>query len=195
MRTIVYWFRNDLRLEDNPAFLRACNEVDYLLPIYIHQTYSDQDTSWGFPRVGEHRRLFLEQSLYELRAQLKDLGSELFELTGDQLSVFERLRAQIDVDTIYCEQIEAPEELEQVALLREAGFRVNSIWQSSMLDPQSLPFAVQEMPDIFTQFRQQVERQQLRFAKPLGVPKNIPPPRSIERPSIEQKAVNHSPQE
>ena len=128
MRTIVYWFRNDLRLEDNPAFLRACNEVDYLLPIYIHQTYSDQDTSWGFPRVGEHRKVFLDHSLQELRSQLQDLGSDLYEVAGDVLDVFEKLNAQIDVDVIYCEEIEAPEELVEIALLRDAGFQVDSTW-------------------------------------------------------------------
>ena len=195
MKTIIYWFRNDLRLEDNPAFSQACTDAKYLLPIYIHQPYLEKDTPWKFPRVGEHRKVFLEQSLRELRAQLKGLGSELFEFTGDQSNVFERLRTQIDADTIYCEQIEAPEELEQVALLKDAGFRVNSIWQSSMLDPQSLPFALQEMPDIFTQFRQQVERQKLRFAKPLEAPKSIPSLPSIEMSSIEQNAVNYQPQE
>ena len=194
MKAVIHWFRNDLRLEDNPAFSQACKDAQHLLPIYIHQPYLEKDTAWDFPRVGEHRRLFLGQSLHELRAQLKGLGSELFEFTGDQSNVFERLRAQIDVDTIYCEQIEAPEELEQVALLRDAGFRVNSIWQSSMLDPQSLPFALQEMPDIFTQFRQQVERQKLRFAKPLETPKSIPSLPSIEMSSIERKAVNQQPQ-
>ena len=185
MRTIVYWFRNDLRLEDNPAFLRACNDADLLLPIYIHQTHLGQETSWGFPRVGEYRRLFLEQSLRDLRAQLRKCGSDLFELNSDGLSVFEKLRAQINVDVIYCEQIEAPEELEQVALLRDAGFQVNTIWQSSMLDPQSLPFQMQDMPDIFTQFRQQVEKKSLRLAKPLAAPESIPALPTIEISSIE----------
>jgi len=195
VKVSIYWFRNDLRLEDNPAFSQACQETDYLLPIYIHQTHLEKNTPWEFPRVGEHRRVFLEQSLQALHVQLSNLGSELFELTGDPLNVFKKLRAQIDVDVIYCEQIEAPEELEQVIQLRDAGFRVHSIWQSSMLDPQSLPFALQEMPDIFTQFRQQVEKHKLRFAKPLDAPKSIPLLPSIEIPSIEQKAVNDQSQD
>ncbi|MBU3629390.1 DASH family cryptochrome [Polynucleobacter sp. AP-Reno-20A-A9] len=195
MKTVIYWFRNDLRLEDNPAFSQACKDAEHLLPIYIHQPNLEKDTPWGFLRVSEQRRIFLEQSLQELRAQLSNLGSELFELTGDQLNVFERLRVQIDVEAIYFEHIEAPEELEQVALLRNAGFRVYSIWQSSMLDPQSLPFALQEMPDIFTQFRQQVEKQKLRFARPLEAPKSIPPLPSIEMSSVEQNALNHQSQE
>ena len=175
MTTAIYWFRNDLRLEDNPAFLKACEAVDYLLPIYIHQPNPEQLNRWGFPRMGPHRKVFLDQSLEELRKSLQDLGSDLYETTGDVLEVFEKLNAQIEIDTVYCEQIQAPEELEQIALLKNSGFKVNSVWQSSMLDPQSLPFQVNEMPDIFTQFRQQVEKKKLKFADPIHSPKSIPP--------------------
>jgi len=190
MTTIVYWFRNDLRLEDNPAFLQACNDADYLLPIYIHQADLEQKTSWGFPRVGKHRKLFLNQSLQDLSAQLRSRGSDLLEMTGDTLSVFEKLRLQIKADIIYCEQIEAPEELEQVSLLRDAGFQVNTNWQSSMLDPQSLPFPLQVMPDVFTQFRQQVEKHKLRFAKPTEAPKEIPQLPALEISSFGQSNPN-----
>lgn len=184
MTTAIYWFRNDLRLADNPSFLQACKSADHLLPVYIHQPNLEQDTAWGFPRVGEHRRVFLDQSLQELRSQLRELGSDLYEVTGDVLHVFEKLKAQTQADRIYCEQIQAPEELEQVALLSGAGFRVNPVWQSSMLDAQSLPFPLQEMPDVFTQFRQQVEKRGLRFSAPVDSPKSIPSLPAIEIPPI-----------
>ncbi|WP_251373080.1 deoxyribodipyrimidine photo-lyase [Polynucleobacter ibericus] len=156
MRIAIYWFRNDLRLSDNPAFLRACKEVDYLLPVYIHSPSIEEETAWGFPRVGKHRKVFLEESLHDLRNQLRSFGSNLFELSGNVLDVFEKIRAQSHANLIYCEQIEAPEELAQVSVLKDSGFEIFTEWQSSMLDPQALPFPLQEVPDIFTQFRQQV---------------------------------------
>jgi len=175
MTIALYWFRNDLRLSDNPAFLRACKEVDYLLPIYIHEPHLDQETSWGFKRVGKFRQAFLKESLEDLRDQLRELGSDLFEANDSAHEVFGKLREQIGASAIYCEQIEAPEELGQVASLSESGLQVNTIWQSSMLNPQSLPFSPQEMPDIFTQFRQQVEKKKLRFTEPMQAPQKIPP--------------------
>ena len=190
MTTAFYWFRNDLRLEDNPSFLQACKSVDCLLPVYIHQPNLEQDTAWGFPRLGEHRKIFVDQSLWELRSQLRALGSDLFEVVGDPLEVFEKFKAQIGVSLIYCEQIQAPEELEQLALLSSAGFTMNSVWQSSMLDAQSLPFPMQEMPDVFTQFRQQVEKKGLRFACPVDAPKSIPPLPTIEMPATKVLGSN-----
>lgn len=190
MTTAFYWFRNDLRLEDNPSFLQACKSVDCLLPVYIHRPNLEQDTAWGFLRLGEHRKIFVDQSLWELRSQLRALGSDLFEVVGDPLEVFEKFNAQIGASLIYCEQIQAPEELEQLALLSSAGFTMNSVWQSSMLDAQSLPFPMQEMPDVFTQFRQQVEKKGLRFACPVNAPKSIPPLPTIEMPATKVLGSN-----
>jgi len=175
MTTAIYWFRNDLRLEDNPALMFACKSVDFLLPIYVHDESLRGETQWGFPRVGKQRKVFLQESLADLRAQLRHLGSDLFELSGHFGEIFSALRIEIGACQIYCEQIEAPEELAQVAMLREIGFEVQSTWQSSMLDPLSLPFNLTQMPDIFTQFRQQVEKQKLKYADPAGPIRAIPP--------------------
>jgi deoxyribodipyrimidine photo-lyase len=64
--------------------------------------------------------------------------------------------------------------LNQIKVLADAGFEIKSLWQSSMLDPQALPFALEDMPDIFTQFRQQVEKQKLRFCNPVEAPTSAP---------------------
>ena len=185
MKSAIYWFRNDLRLGDNPAFVQACKEVDCLLPVYIHSPNNEEETAWGFSRASQNRIIFLEESLDDLRKQLRSLGSDLLVLHGNVLEVFEKLRTQTDVSNIYCEQIEAPEELAQVTALTESGFEIATVWQSSMLDPQSLPFSLQEMPDVFTQFRQQVEKHQLRFANPINAPESIPPLAITNIPSIE----------
>ena len=183
MSTAIYWFRNDLRLEDNPALMMACKSVDTLLPIYIHEEKLKQETQWGFSRLGQHRKTFLQESIEDLCGQLRRLGSDLFELAGNYRELFLQLRNHFGVTQIYCEHIEAPEELEQIKALRELGFEVVCVWQSSMLDPHSLPFQLEQMPDVFTQFRRQVEKQELRFAHPIDAVKDIPPLPNKEMPN------------
>ena len=181
MTTAIYWFRSDLRLRDSAALIEACKRVDFLLPVYIHPPHLEGATSWGFLRTSKQRKVFLQESLRDLRNQLRALRSELLEISGDPLEIFQDLQAQFDVNQIYCECIEAPEELNQVASLSKAGFEVQTHWQSSMLDPQSLPFKLENMPDIFTQFRQQVEKTRLKFTDPVDAPLDIPPlPGSID---------------
>lgn len=173
MRTLIYWFRNDLRLADNPAFAQACSNADYLLPVYIHDS-KEQDMVYGFERQGIHRKAFLRASLDDLKTQLQAQGSDLFEFTGKSTEVLLQLVQDTAATAMYCEQIEAPEEVEQVRILQEQAVDVKEFWQSSMLEPQDLPFALENMPDVFTAFRREVERAQLKFAQPINAPKKIP---------------------
>ena len=173
MRVLIYWFRNDLRLSDNPALVQACLNADQLLPVYIHQ--EDRElTAYDVERAGAHRKQFLRQSLDDLKSQLQELNSNLFEFNAQPNEVLPRLVKTLGAKAIYCEQIEAPEELEQVASLREMDLDVQDFWQSSMLDPQYFPFGVQEMPDIFTQFRRAVEAAGLRFTNPVSTSEIFP---------------------
>ena len=175
MSIIIYWFRNDLRLEDNPAFARACTQASHVLPIYIHQDASEELTDWGFSRIGKHRRRFLKEALRELNQQLGTFGSALLEFNGSPVDIFKLLRDQTQSSLIYCEEIAAPEELVLIDCLREAGFTIELSWQSSMIDPHELPYALKNMPDVFTRFRQDIERQGLSHTRPIEKVKAIPP--------------------
>lgn len=175
MKIAIYWFRNDLRLIDNPAFSLAAKSCDFLLPVYVHDQKLDATNQWNFVRAGEHRRAFLNGSLQDLRFQLINLGSNLVELAGETTVVLEHFRREHGIEQIYCEQIEAPEELDEIQRLIDLGFDVSAIWQSSMLDPQALPFNCNELPNVFTQFRQQIEKHRLRFDSPIESTVPIPP--------------------
>ena len=159
MTTVIYWFRNDLRLLDNPALTRACNAAMQLLPVYVHDPESDGAamTRWGFARTGPHRRHFLAAALADLAAQLAAKGSCLLDLYGRAQDVLPELARSISAARIVCEAIAAPEEEAVVAALREAGLVVDTVWQSSMLEPALMPFEPRRLPAVFTAFRQAVE--------------------------------------
>lgn len=177
----VYLFRQDLRLEDNPAFIKACAETQFLIPIYC-KSFTDHDvTQWGFPREGTHRVQFLNDSLICLASQLKAKGSELLMFKGQSVNVLKSLANCLDINAVYCEEIAAPEEQNEIALIKGLGLPVNMIWQSSMIDLSELPFSVNQMPEQFTQFRIQIEKRKYLFTAPQDLPKSIPPlPESLK---------------
>ncbi len=177
--TLIYWFRNDLRLLDNPALTHACNGATHLLPVYIHDSEADATTRWGFARTGVHRRHFLTAGLTDLSEQLAFGGSRLLELSGRPIDVLLRLARSLNASRIVCEAIAAPEEEAVVVALREAGLQVDTVWQSSMLDPALLPFEAHQLPDVFTAFRQAVERGHVKAATPLPVPPHRPLPAAV----------------
>jgi deoxyribodipyrimidine photo-lyase len=175
MTAAIYWFRNDLRLIDNPAFTLACSSASQLLPVFIHDPAASVETHWGFARTGRHRQRFLADALAHLRSQLTLRGSGLIELHGAPEQVLPALAAGCATRAIFCETIAAPQEQAQLAALRAAGLQVDSVWQSSMLALEDLPFAVQRLPDMFTAFRQAVEKAAVVPASPLPLPTVIPP--------------------
>jgi deoxyribodipyrimidine photo-lyase len=179
VNTALYWFRSDLRLEDNPNFLSACKAVDGLLPIYAHAP--QESLIWGFDRIGQHRQQFLRDALSNLRGQLEQFGSDLLELQaplGSQVRAIDLVMEAAQhygIKTIYCEVIHAPEEMQELALLKQAGLTVHAELESTMIAVRDLPFAPDAMPDQFTQFRTKIEKAKHLFTDPVSAPSRIPP--------------------
>ena len=163
-----------MRLIDNSSFLKASANADILLPIFIHHQRDDSRAQWNFPRVGVHRKKFLNESLDDLSRQLKLLNSALIELHGNLESIFLCLKKNLGSFDVYTQKIEAPEETQDINVLEKMGIRVTQTWQSSMIDPDLLPFELAQMPDVFTQFRQKIEREKIRFSPPVLAPNRLP---------------------
>ncbi|MBR7747009.1 DASH family cryptochrome [Undibacterium baiyunense] len=167
-KLVVYWFRNDLRVEDNPALNAACAYAQrtgaQLLPLFCHTsaqgTLHVEQTQWGFARLSAHRRYFLRDSLLDLREQLQQFGFELMELEGElsaQSAFLAALAQTYTLQTFFCEDIAAPEERAQVDAVRALQIDVQAVWQSTMYDPTSFDFDITQMPDQFTAFRHKIE--------------------------------------
>ena len=62
---VICWFRQDLRLADNPAFQQA-SELGEVLPIYILD-----DVHAGAHQMGEASRVWLSEALSALNQDLK----------------------------------------------------------------------------------------------------------------------------
>lgn len=173
-QTRIYWFRNDLRLEDNPALRQACQDAAHLLFVYCHRS-APVAPRFQVPRTSPHRQHFLRSGLADLATQLASHGSQLLEVEGDPAQVLLALAHAIGATTIHCEEIAAPEEQGDLATLRAGGLTVEALWQSSLLDPAALPFSRDALPDVFTNFRVLVEREQVAPPAPLARPTTIPP--------------------
>lgn len=175
MSISIYWFRNDLRLADNPALLDACAASDRLVLVYVRSPDEVQATRWGFPRWGAHRRQFRDQALEGLQAAIARKGGELRVIDGRPEQMIPALVQEIGAERVFCETIAAPEERAEIAALREAGVVVCERWQSSLLDPALLPFSISGLPEVYTAFRLAVERAELTVHPPFAAPTAIPP--------------------
>ena len=175
MTTAIYWFRNDLRLHDNQSLLQACEDSDTLTFVHILADDETKLTRWGFPRSGPFRRAFRDMAADGLASALAAKGAKLVRAKGAPVAVLTRLAEQVGATRIYCETIPAPQERAEIAALVSAGLEVRTTWQSTLIDPQDLPFAIKALPEVFTAFRQAVEGANVTPRPPLCAPAVLPP--------------------
>ena len=86
--TTLFWFRRDLRLQDNAGLYHALRENQDVLPVFIFDTsildkLDDRDDA---------RVTFIHQSLALLKTQLEELGSSLLVLCGDPVKLYATLK-------------------------------------------------------------------------------------------------------
>lgn len=77
MQHKTYLFTTDLRLDDNPAFARACADAVTLVPTVVLDPSWFRPSPLGFPLVGPHRAAFMLQAISALRGALQARGSDL----------------------------------------------------------------------------------------------------------------------
>ena len=87
--TTIVWFRQDLRLADNPALLDAAQRGGPVIPVFIYAP--DEE---GHAAPGGARRWWLHHSLKSLAADLKAIGSRLIMREGPTQGVLDDLIAQ-----------------------------------------------------------------------------------------------------
>ncbi|WP_290877807.1 deoxyribodipyrimidine photo-lyase, partial [Aquabacterium sp.] len=166
MSCVVHWFRQDLRVSDNPALSAAAAEAHArglpLLPVFAWDPAQIGPTHWVAQRMGPPRQAWLADTLQALDTALQALGSRLLVLRGAPATVLPALLQATQAVALHAELLAAPEEANDARLLSHAaqrqGLRCSWHPQATMLVPDALPFAVTQMPALFTAFRQQVEQ-------------------------------------
>lgn len=173
--TLIYWFRQDCRLSDNPALREAVRIADQsgkrLLPIVLRD--SMHQTHWGFDRVGASRQAYQNQAHAGLAEGLSKRGSQLWMPCTAGLQGLWEVCVETGAHEIHCEALDAPEERAQIQWLQNKGLRVTTTEQSAMLAPADLPFDAELTPPVFTAFRQRVEKAQTRPRQPVNAPCRI----------------------
>lgn len=93
---VIVWFRDDLRLADNPALAAAARAGGPVLPLYI----LDEETP-GLRPLGGAARWRLRQSLKSLSDDLSSRGLRLVLRRGAAGAVLAALRARTDARAVY----------------------------------------------------------------------------------------------
>ncbi|NBY67533.1 MAG: deoxyribodipyrimidine photo-lyase, partial [Betaproteobacteria bacterium] len=92
----LVWFRQDLRLQDNPALAAAISRGGAIIPVYIFD-----DTAEDKWPLGGASRWWLHHALASLEASLRERGSRLVIAHGASAETLRALIAQTGAGAIF----------------------------------------------------------------------------------------------
>jgi deoxyribodipyrimidine photo-lyase len=173
MNTLV-WFRQDLRIGDNPA-LRAALASDAVIPVYIWAP--TEEDAWA---PGGASRWWLHHSLLQLAADLRRLGSQLILRAGtDSLRILLDLARDCGASQILWNRRYEPAIIARDSALRtklrEAGMESKSFNGALLHEPWTIKNKADQPFQVFTPFWRHV-RGLPDPPDPLPAPARIPAP-------------------
>ena len=189
----IVWHRTDLRLVDNAAVTGAARAAGgrvvgvCVLPAdpYGGVTLSRRRgvDPWsraaalgappGVARSSPRRVAHLLEAVAELRSEWEAAGSTLFVVQGDPGECVPALAAALGVREVHTAPCPAFDERREDAAVERGlaahGMRLVVHDETTMLAAEDLPFAIDELPDVFSSFRRVVERS-CRVQAPAAMP-------------------------
>lgn len=96
MEIAIVWFRDDLRLDDNPALQAACEAGAAIVPVYI-----DDPAGEGLWAPGAASNAWRARSLRALATDLEARGTPLRVFAGDSLSTLAMLAAATGANAVH----------------------------------------------------------------------------------------------
>ena len=172
--TTLVWLRNDLRINDNVALLKAIALGDAVIPVFIWAP--DEESPWA---PGAATRWWLHQSLKSLDTALRKKGSRLILRHGKTLPVIQSLLKETGAKRIVWNRHYEPAIVERDTrtkkVLREQGVAVESFSGHLLCEPSLIRTQAGEPFKVFTPFWKSCLNTSPP-EQPMNAPAHIPSP-------------------
>jgi deoxyribodipyrimidine photo-lyase len=165
--TIIHWFRNDLRIGDNPSLFEAAKKGE-VLPIYIF----DNDGIYK-RKIGEASKVWLHNALIDLN---KKLDGKLQFFEGDAIKIITDIVNKSGASAVYWNRCYEAKSIKRDKKIKEKlkddGIDVKSFKANLLLEPWEALKDNGEPYKVFTPFYKK-SYQFKEFEEPLKEPDNI----------------------
>jgi deoxyribodipyrimidine photo-lyase len=112
--TSIYWFRRDLRLNDNPALLAAMAESEKIVPVFILDPRQ-------IKKLGDKGKAYLAQSL---RLLDESIDNNLHVIAGNPLTVLKELSAKHKAISVHLAASYEPFDSKEEIEIESAGIKL-----------------------------------------------------------------------
>jgi len=181
MNRAIVWFKTDLRLHDNETLVRAIEQSKEIIPVYCIDESHFKTTEFGFKKTGSFRAQFLLESLIDLDNNLRAVGSGLVVVKGKPEEEIIKVVKQYNAQKVFAKKEVSYEEIQTQELVEKELWKCHCLFEtystSTLYHAQDLPFALKDIPDVFTNFRKRIEKES-------SIRKVIATPITINSPEI-----------
>lgn len=169
-KSAVLWFRNDLRVHDQPLLHAVAQQLQDKSPskgkvlcVYCFDPSHYVRTPFGSPKTASYRALFLVESVANLRLKLRAMGSDLFVALEQPDRVIPKILNAVPESKVYVQAEATHEEIcVENAVAAAIGRDKLHILESSstLFHLKDIPFRpdCKDVPDTFTPFKEKVEK-------------------------------------
>lgn len=157
----LVWFRNDLRVHDNESLTNAINENETVIAVYFFDPRHYEQTRFGFKKTEKYRAQFLIESVTALRQNLEKLNISLLVYHQKPEDSIPEIIAQNEITSVYFQKEWTSEEmevLENIKLKVSESVVFTATYNQFLFHPEDIPFEIQSIPNVFTQFRNKCEK-------------------------------------
>lgn len=175
MTNAVFWFSNDLRLEDNAALNLATAEKTLAFIYCIDPNWFVEKANNCKP-LGKYRYRFLLDSLQQLDQKLSHYGQHLNVFFQRPIELAKYLYQKHDVRRFYHSVNAGLNERRWFETLSNSADDIQLISSHShtLFEPQDLPFNLEGLPVSFSKFRTQIEKNNISPRTICPAPQSLP---------------------
>lgn len=178
--TGIYWFNNDLRLADNEALTRFCEQASHAIFVYVLDPRWFKSSHYQSRHMGLYRWRFICEALQAINEQLESHGSGLHIKIGYPTEVLSHLITTNNATLLAGNRFAGVYEKRQWRHVVGQFPDLTTLVESghTLFTEEQLPFALDALPGHFTPFRKKVEKLSVAsLSHPVGtipaLPKNF----------------------
>ena len=157
----LVWFRNDLRVQDNESLKSAIDTNENVIAIYFFDPRQFEETHFGFKKTEKFRAKFLLESVVALRKNLEKINIFLLVYHQKPEDILPEFIQKHEINSLYFQEEWTSEEKQVEKNIKDkvASYVVfKSSYNQFLFHPDSIPFSIDAIPNVFTQFRNKCEK-------------------------------------
>lgn len=158
----LYLFQNDLRIHDQPLLKKAL-ESGSVVGLFVFDDTWFNDNHYGFQKKSNHWLSFVYDTLLDLNNQLNTLNIPLFVKKGNLNDIIKVFIADYSIESIYFEKLPGDEESKRYDFISTLNIPTYHEEMKPLYKTHMLPFSIEDLPFVFTQFRHKIERINVNF--------------------------------